>query len=34
MTNIAVTLQISSTERIVIPSHQLISSKVKIIKED
>ena len=34
MTNIAVTLQINDSERIVIPSHLLISSKVKIIKGD
>ena len=34
MTNIAVTIQVSDTERMVIPSHQLISTKVKIIRED
>ena len=34
MTNIAVTIQINDTERVVIPSHQLLSSKVKIIREN
>ena len=30
--NIAVTLQINDSERIVIPAHQLLTSKVKIIE--
>lgn len=34
MTNIAVTLQVNDNERVVIPSHQLLSSKVRIIRED
>ncbi len=33
MSNVAVTLQVSDNERVVIPSHQLMTSKVKIIKE-
>lgn len=33
MSNVAVTVQVSETERVVIPSHQLMTSKVKIIKE-
>jgi small-conductance mechanosensitive channel len=33
MTNVAVTIQVSETERVVIPSHQLLTTKVKIIKE-
>lgn len=34
MSNIAVTVQTNENERVVIPSHQLLSSKVKIIRED
>jgi small-conductance mechanosensitive channel len=30
--NICVTLQVSETERVVIPAHQLLTSKVKIIQ--
>jgi small-conductance mechanosensitive channel len=33
MNNVAVTIQVSDSERVVIPSHQLMTSKVKIIKE-
>lgn len=33
MSNVAITIQVSDTERVVIPSHQLMTSKVKIIKE-
>jgi small-conductance mechanosensitive channel len=33
MSNVAVTLQTSETEQVVIPSHQLLTSKVKIIKD-
>jgi small-conductance mechanosensitive channel len=33
MSNVAVTIQVSETERVVIPSHQLLTSKVKIIDE-
>ena len=33
MSNVAVTIQVSDSERVVIPSHQLMTSKVKIIKE-
>ena len=33
MSNVAVTIQVSENERVVIPSHQLMTSKVKIIKE-
>ncbi len=33
MSNVAITIQTSDTERVVIPSHQLMTSKVKIIKE-
>jgi small-conductance mechanosensitive channel len=33
MSNVAVTIQTSETERVVIPSHQLLTTKVKIIKE-
>lgn len=33
MSNVAVTIQVSDTERVVIPSHQLLTTKVKIIKE-
>ncbi len=32
MTNVAVTLQVSENERVVVPSHQLLTNKVKIIK--
>ena len=32
-TNVSVTLQVTDTERVVIPSQQLLNSKVKIIKE-
>lgn len=34
ITNIAVTLQLTDNERIVIPSQQFLTGKVKIIKED
>ena len=34
MSNVAITIQTSDTERVVIPSHQLMTSKVKIIKEN
>ncbi|MBL7815783.1 MAG: mechanosensitive ion channel [Saprospiraceae bacterium] len=34
MSNVAVTIQVSDSERVVIPSHQLMTSKVKIIKEN
>ena len=33
MSNVAVTIQVSDNERVVIPSHQLLTTKVKIIKE-
>ena len=33
MSNVAVTLQVSENERVVIPSHQLMQSKVRIIQE-
>lgn len=33
MTNIAITIQVSDSERVVIPSHQLMTTKVKIIRE-
>ena len=33
MSNVSVTVQVSDTEQVVIPSHILLSSKVKIIKE-
>lgn len=33
MSNVAVTIQVSEKERVVIPSHQLLTTKVKIIKE-
>ncbi|NJN34918.1 MAG: mechanosensitive ion channel [Saprospiraceae bacterium] len=32
MTNVAITLQVSENERVVVPSHHLLTSKVKIIK--
>ncbi len=34
MTNISITLQVTEEEKVVIPSHQLMTSKVKIIKEN
>ncbi len=34
MSNVAVTIQTSETERVVIPSHQLLTSKVTIITKD
>ena len=34
MTNISITLQVSEEEKVVIPSHQLMTSKVKIINEN
>ena len=33
MSNVAVTIQVSDTERVVIPSHELMTTKVKIIRE-
>lgn len=33
MSNVAVTIQVSENERVVIPSHQLLTTKVKIIKQ-
>ena len=33
MSNVAITIQVSDSERVVIPSHQLMTTKVKIIKE-
>jgi small-conductance mechanosensitive channel len=34
ISNVAITIQVSDTERVVIPSHQLMTTKVKIIKEN
>jgi small-conductance mechanosensitive channel len=34
ISNVAITLQISDDERVVVPSHQLMSTKVKIIKSN
>lgn len=34
MTNISITLQVTEEEKVVIPSHQLMTSKVKIINEN
>ncbi len=33
ISNVAITIQVSDKERVVIPSHQLMTTKVKIIKE-
>ncbi len=33
MSNVAITIQVSDTERVVIPAHELMTSKVKIIRE-
>ena len=33
MSNVAITIQVSDTERVVIPSHEIMTSKVKIIRE-
>jgi hypothetical protein len=34
MSNVAITIQVSDTEKVVIPSHQLMTTKVKIIREN
>jgi small-conductance mechanosensitive channel len=34
MSNVAVTIQVSENERVVIPSHQLLTTKVKIIQQN